>query len=214
GLIDTHVHLPQVRAIGHLGRPLLDWLDHCALPEEAKLSDDTYAAAVAEEFLTGLTAAGTTSAMVVGAHVGAAMDIFLSAAATAGLRTPAGLVTSDRTLPEARLTDGEASVAEGQRLSDAWHGAGRLRYAVTPRFSCSAGPELLAAGGALVADNPDIWVTSHINENRDEVTGVAQIHPEALDYLDTYDRAGLLGRRTVLAHNVHPQDRELARMAE
>src|SRR5699024_7638669 len=43
---------------------------------------------------------------------------------------------------------------------------------------------------------------------------VAQIHPEALDYLDTYDRAGLLGRRTVLAHNVHPQDRELARMAE
>src|SRR5699024_7859125 len=59
-----------------------------------------------------------------------------------------------------------------------------------------AGPELLAAGGALVADNPDIWVTSHINENRDEVTGVAQIHPEALDYLDTYDRAGLLGRRT------------------
>ncbi|WP_298418561.1 guanine deaminase [Brevibacterium sp.] len=214
GLIDTHVHLPQVRAIGHLGRPLLDWLDHCALPEEAKLSDDTYAAAVAEEFLTGLTSAGTTSAMVFGAHFGAAMDIFFSAAAKAGLRITSGLVTSDRNLPEALLTDVETSVAEGQRLIDAWHGTGRLRYAVTPRFSFSAGPELLAAGGALVADNPDIWVTSHINENRDEVTGVAQIHPEALDYLDTYDRAGLLGRRTVLAHNVHPQDRELARIAE
>ncbi|WP_209372986.1 guanine deaminase [Brevibacterium renqingii] len=214
GLVDTHVHLPQVRAIGHLGRPLLDWLDHCALPEEAKLADDAYAEAVAGEFLTGLQAAGTTSAMVFGSHFASAMDIFFSAAAEAGLRITSGLVTSDRNLPEPLLTDVDRSVAEGQALIDRWHGAGRLRYAVTPRFSFSAGPELLAAGGALAEANPDIWVTSHLNENRDEIAGVAEIHPKALDYLDTYDRAGLLGRRTVLAHNVHPQDRELARMAE
>src|SRR5699024_11982698 len=94
------------------------------------------------------------------------------------------------------------------------YGTGRQRKQLTPHFSSPAWPEQPPAGGALVADNPDICVTSHINENRDEVTGVAQIHPEALDYLDTYDRAGLLGRRTVLAHNVHPQDRELSRMAE
>lgn len=55
GFVDTHVHFPQVRAIGHLGRPLLDWLDECALPEEAKLRDDAYAAGVATDFLTGLT---------------------------------------------------------------------------------------------------------------------------------------------------------------
>ena len=66
GLVDTHVHLPQVRAIGHLGKPLLDWLDQCALPEEAKLGDPAYAEAVAGEFLTGLISAGTTSAMVFG----------------------------------------------------------------------------------------------------------------------------------------------------
>src|SRR5699024_10509156 len=155
-----------------------------------------------------------TAAMVFVAHFGAAMDIFFSAAAKAGLGITSGLVTSDRNLPEALLTDVETSVAEGQRLIDAWHGTGRLRYAVTPRFSFSAGPELLAAGGALVADNPDVGVTSHITENRVEVPGVAQIHAEALDYLATYDRAGLLGRRTVLAHNGHPQDRELARMAD
>src|SRR5699024_11218086 len=124
----------------------------------------------------------TAAAAVFGARRGGAMDSSFSAAAKAGLRIASGLVTSDRNLPEALLPDVETSVAEGQRLIDAWHGTGRLRYAVTPRFSFSAGPELLAAGGALVADNPDIWVTSHINENRDEVTGVAQIHPEALDY--------------------------------
>ncbi|WP_025776995.1 guanine deaminase [Brevibacterium sp. VCM10] len=214
GLIDTHVHLPQVRAIGHLGRPLLDWLDQCALPEEAKLAGPAYAKAVAGEFLTGLISAGTTSAMVFGSHFASAMDIFFSAASESGLRITSGLVTSDRNLPEALLTDVERSTEESQALIDRWHRKGRLRYAVTPRFSFSAGPELLAAGGRLVEENPGIWVTSHLNENVDEISGVAQIHPEARDYLDTYDRAGLVGRRTVLAHNVHPQDRELARMAE
>lgn len=214
GFVDTHVHFPQVRAIGHLGRPLLDWLDECALPEEAKLRDEAYAAGVARDFLTGLTSAGTTSAMVFGSHFATAVDILFQAAAEVGLRMTTGLVTSDRNLPEVLLTDVDRSVAESQRLIDDWHGQGRLRFAVTPRFSFSAGPELLAAGGGLVADNPGIWVTSHLNENRDEIAGVAEIHPEALDYLDTYDRAGLLGERTILAHNVHPGDRELARMAE
>ncbi len=39
GFVDTHVHYPQVRAIGGLGMPLLDWLERCALPEEARLAD-------------------------------------------------------------------------------------------------------------------------------------------------------------------------------
>ena len=159
GLVDTHVHLPQVRAIGHLGRPLLDWLDQCALPEEAKLGDPAYAKAVAGEFLTGLISAGTTSAMVFGSHFASAMDIFFSAASESGLRITSGLVTGDRNLPEALLTDVERSTEESQALIDRWHGKGRLRYAVTPRFSFSAGPELLAAGGRLVEENPGIWVT-------------------------------------------------------
>ncbi|GAA1637780.1 MULTISPECIES: guanine deaminase [Brevibacterium] len=214
GFVDTHVHYPQVRAIGHLGKPLLDWLDEAALPEESKLGDDAYARAVAHEFLTGLTSAGTTSAMVFGSHFASAVDILFASAAEVGLRMTTGLVTSDRNLPEVLLTDVDRSVAESQELIDRWHGRGRLRFAVTPRFSFSAGPELLAAGGGLVRDNPGIWVTSHLNENRDEITGVAEIHPESRDYLDTYDRAGLLGAQTILAHNVHPTDRELTRMAE
>ena len=39
GFVDTHVHYPQVRAIGALGMPLLEWLERCALPEEARLAD-------------------------------------------------------------------------------------------------------------------------------------------------------------------------------
>ena len=37
-LVDAHVHFPQVRAIGALGMPLLEWLERCALPEELRLA--------------------------------------------------------------------------------------------------------------------------------------------------------------------------------
>src|SRR5699024_11497484 len=78
GLLDTHVHYPQSRAIGHLGKPLLEWLSECALPEEEKLVDDAYARSVADEFLTGLIGSGTTSAMVFGAHFASAVDILFA----------------------------------------------------------------------------------------------------------------------------------------
>ena len=68
GFVDTHVHFPQVRAIGGLGMPLLDWLEKCALPEEARLADASYAASVATDFVSGLVRAGTTTALVFGSH--------------------------------------------------------------------------------------------------------------------------------------------------
>ena len=43
GFVDTHVHFPQIRVIGGLGLPLLDWLEQCALPEESKLADAGHA---------------------------------------------------------------------------------------------------------------------------------------------------------------------------
>ena len=39
-----------------------------------------------------------------------------------------------------------------------------------------------------------------------------RLFPDALDYVDVYDRAGGLGSRTVLAHAVHLSDRELDRL--
>ena len=43
---------------------------------------------------------------------------------------------------------------------------------------------------------------------------VARLFPEAIDYLDVYDRAGGLGPRTILAHAIHLRTREVARLAE
>jgi len=214
GFVDTHVHYPQVRAIGGLGMPLLDWLDECALPEEEHMADAGYAGQVADELLAGLAQAGTTTALVFGAHQASAMDVFFAAAEGSGLRITAGLVVGDRLLKDTLHTTPDAALSEAGRLIETWHGRGKLRYAVTPRFSLSATDELLAACAQTFTSREDLYFTSHVNENTAEVEAVAELFPHAAHYLDTYDRHGLLGPRSVLAHNVHPVPAELARMGE
>ena len=96
GFVDTHVHFPQLRAIGGLGLPLLDWLEQCALPEEARLADLDYARTIAREFVAALIDAGTTTALVFGSHFARAVDALFQAAADVGLRITSGLVVSDQ----------------------------------------------------------------------------------------------------------------------
>ena len=213
GFIDTHVHYPQVRIIGGLGVPLLEWLDECALPEEARFGDHAYAAAVAREFVSGLVSNGTTTALVFGSHFASAVDILFHEASRAGLRTVAGQVVSDRLLRPELHTTPERTYSEGKALIEKWHGQGRNLYAVTPRFSLSASEGILDACAALINEFPDVHFTSHSNENRAEIQTVRDLFPASRDYLDTYERAGLLNRRSVLAHNVHITGRELGAMA-
>ena len=207
GFVDTHVHFPQVRAIGGLGMPLLDWLERCALPEEARLADPTYAASVAADFVDGLARAGTTTALVFGSHFAGAVDALFAEADRVGLRVTSGLVLSDRVLRQDLFTDPDRAYAEGLALATRWHGHGRLRYAVTPRFSLSCTDPLLESAGALLRDVPEALFTSHLNENAEEIAGVRDLF--GCDYATSYDKHGLLGPRSVLAHNVHPTRGEL-----
>ena len=211
GFVDTHVHLPQVRAIGGLGMPLLAWLEQCALPEESRLADQDYAGAVAEDFLNGLVAAGTTSALVFGAHFGPAMDLLFAGAADRGLNITSGLVLSDRILRPSLLVTPEHALAASRELIERWHGRGRLRYAVTPRFSLSTTDAMLEVCAELLTG--DIWFTSHLNENAAEIAAVAEFFPRAAHYLDTYAQHGLVTSRSVFAHNVHPVPAELELLA-
>jgi guanine deaminase len=213
GLIDTHVHFPQVRIIGALGMPLLEWLERCALPEEQHLASPSYAATIASELVAGLVAAGTTTSLVFGSHFAPAVDALFAEAARFGLRVTSGLVVSDRVLPAPLLTTPERAYAEALDLASRWHGHGRLRYAVTPRFSLSASDPVLAACAAVLGEVDGACFTSHVNENPVEVATVATLFADRAHYVDTYDHHGLLGPRSVLAHDVHPTDPELAVLA-
>ena len=213
GLIDTHVHFPQVRVLGGLGYTLQDWLEQRALPEEARLADPGYAATIAREFLDALVSHGTTTAMVFGSHFAGAMEVFFTLAEQSGLRICSGLVLSDRALlPELRISP-EAAYRESRALIERFHGKGRLLYAVTPRFALSASEEMLKMCGAMLGEDVSLRFTTHINENMREIEEVARLFPNARDYLAVYERFDLVGPRSVLAHNVHATDAEIARVA-
>jgi guanine deaminase len=213
GFVDTHVHYPQQSVIGAMGLTLLDWLRERTLPEEARLADTPYARDVARRFVRALARNGTTSALVFGAHFPEAQAAFLEEAEASGLRLTSGLVLGDRLLHPALEADPESCYRESEALLTRWHGSGKLRYAVTPRFALSCSEGVLEACGALLSRYPEVYFQTHLNESHAEIETVAELFPWAQDYLETYARYGLVTERSVFAHNVHPTEGELERLA-
>lgn len=213
GLVDAHVHYPQLPVVGAMGLRLLEWLELRTLPEEARLADQGYARSQARAFLAALARNGTTSALVFGAHFSSAMEAFFEEAERSRLRIAAGLVVSDRELRGALHVDAETAYRESRALAERWHGRGRLRYAVTPRFSLSCSDAVLEACGVLAGEIDGLLVTSHLNEAPSEIAVVADLFPWARNYLETYQRHGLVGKRSVYAHNLHAGEEELEALA-
>ena len=214
GMIDTHLHFPQLRIMGALGRTLLDWLDRVALPEEVRMSDQAYAVDIARGFVHALAAHGTTTALVFGAHFASATRALFEIAQTAGLRVVSGLVLSDRMLHPQLHQAPRAAYEDSAALIRDFHRKGRLLYAVTPRFALSASEAMLEVCHSLVRDHPGVRFTTHLNENVDEIAEVARLFPWALDYLAVYERYELGGAGAVMAHSVWTTDAELARLAD
>lgn len=212
GFVDCHVHFPQARMIGALGLPLLDWLERYALPEEARFAEPDYAQAVAREFVGALVDAGTTTALVFGSHFAPAVDALFESASSLGLRITSGLVVGDRMLRPDLHTTAQRAYDEGLELASKWHRTGRNRYAVMPRFALSCTDELLASCSALHQAVGGSWFSSHLNENVAEIATVRELCGSG--YLESYDRHGLVGHRSVFAHNVHPETAELDRLAD
>lgn len=213
GMIDAHVHYPQLHRIASHGEQLLDWLERHIFPAEKAFSDPVHAAAVADEFLDELLRHGTTSALVFGTVHAASVEAFFVAAKARQLRMVCGKVLMDLG-PEGLRDSVEKARAESEALIAKWHGRGRLGYAVTPRYALTSSDEQLAVAGELLAAHPGVLLHTHLAENEAEIAAVAARFSEAVDYLDAYDRYGLVTDRSVFAHGVHLPDRSCARLAE
>lgn len=213
GFIDTHLHAPQLEMIGSYGGHLLEWLNRYTFPTERKFEDPEHARRVARAFYDELLRNGTLSALIFSTIHATATDIFFEEAERRGFRGIIGKTMMDRNAPEYLLdATPQQSYDESRVLLEKWHGRGLLRYAITPRFAPTSTPELLEVAGTLKREFPDAWVHSHISENQNEVRWVQELFPEA-EYADVYDRYGLLGDRTVLAHGVWLSEEELDLLA-
>ena len=214
GFIDVHIHYPQTRVVGSYGVRLLEWLQKYTFIEEQKFADPAHAGDVARFFLDELARQGTTTAMVYCTVHPESAEAFFEEAERRNARMIAGKVMMDRNAPPALTDDPQRGYDESKALLTKWHGRGRLGYAITPRFAITSTQAQLEAAGALASEFPDAHVQTHLSENGDEIALTKSLFPHARDYLDVYEQAGLLGRKSVFGHCIHLEDREIASLAQ
>ncbi len=213
GFIDLHVHFPQTDVIGSPADGLLPWLEQYTFPHEARFADRAYADSVAQVFLDELLRHGVTTPLAFCTSHPASVDALMVAARARGLRLIAGKVLQDRHSPDGVRDETAQSLADTEALIRRWHGQDRLGYAITPRFAPSCSEAQLRGAGELAAKYPDVWIQSHVAENRDEIRWARELFPDARSYLAVYEGFGLMRERSIYAHCIHfdDDDRRLMR---
>ena len=200
GFIDAHVHLPQWDSVGVGGLRLLEWLERVIFPAEAAWADVDVARGVASRAIAGFDAAGTTG---IAAYCTVHHDAARAAGelvAASGRRALVGQVLMDMGAPEVLCRPAAQLLDEAASLEH----AGRMKWAVTPRFALSCSEELLAGAGALARER-DAAVQTHLSETVEECARVAELFGGP-HYTGVYERFGLLGPRSVCAHGVQLDD--------
>jgi guanine deaminase len=202
GLIDSHVHMPQLEVIASHGTELLDWLNTYTFPAEARYADAALCAARASTFLDALLAHGTTAAMVFPTVHAASADALFAAAQQRGMRLITGQCLMDRHAPPSLTVAVDQAERDSEALIAHWHGQGRLAYAATVRFAPTSTEAQLAMTGRLLQRHAGLYFQTHVAENQAELAWVAELFPSARSYLDVYAQHGLIGARSMLAHGI------------
>ncbi|TPW17749.1 MAG: Guanine deaminase, partial [Elusimicrobia bacterium] len=207
GLIDAHCHLSQYPAVAADGLQLLPWLKRHIFPLERAFRG-AKARALARRFFADMASCGTTTACVYTTVWKDSAELCFQEAEASGLRVIMGKVMMDRGSYDTAfgrahpgVSRRAVSLAESEALCERWHGRdrGRLSYAFTPRFALSCSMELMK-GAARLAERHGAYIQTHLAENQDELMAVRAAFPGCRNYTDVYERAGLLGPRTILAH--------------
>jgi guanine deaminase len=213
GFIDLHIHFPQTDCIAAHGDQLLDWLENHVFPAEAAFADPIFAAEAARFFIGELLRNGTTTALVFGSSHKVSVEALFAEAFRRDMRLIAGKSLMDRFAPETLRDTVESGRRDMLELIAAWSGRGRLDYAVTPRFAVTSSEAQLTMAGEVLAAHPEVWMQTHLAENPAEIARAEGLFPAAPDYLGIYERFGLVGPRSVLAHCIHLDDDAFARIA-
>ena len=212
GFVDTHVHYPQVDVIASYGTQLLDWLNRYTFPAELAFAERAHADAAAEFFLDRVLENGTTTAAVFCTVHPQSVDAFFTASEARGLGMIAGKCLMDRHAPEGLTDTADTGYRDSKALIERWHGHARSRYAITPRFAPTSTLSQMQAMGRLAREHSDVYIQSHVAENRAEIAWVNELFPGHRSYLDVYDHYGLLRDRSIYAHCIHLDDADRARM--
>lgn len=223
GLINTHHHFYQTltRAWAPVvNQPLFPWLKTLypvwARLTPAKLELATQVA-LAELLLSGCTTAADHHYLFPDGLENA-IDVQVEAVRKLGMRAmltrgSMSLGEADGGLPpQQTVQQGEVILADSQRLIHSYHERGegaQIQIALAPCSPFSVTPEIMRASAEL-AEELDVRLHTHLAETLDEEDFCLQrFGLRTVDYLDS---VGWLGPRTWLAHGIHFNADEIARL--
>jgi guanine deaminase len=212
GFVDMHIHYPQLDVIGSPADGLLPWLENYTFPEEKRFAAQDHSAQAATFFIAELLRNGVTTALAFATSHTESVNALFTEAQKSSLRLMTGKCLMDQNAPDGVRDETEQSLIDTEALIQRWHGVDRLGYAITPRFVPSCSEAQLRGAGALAAKYPDVWIQSHVAENKDEIAWVKTLYPDARSYLAVYEQFGLLRPRAVYAHCIHIDDADRALM--
>ncbi|MCL2695333.1 MAG: amidohydrolase family protein [Clostridiales bacterium] len=211
---DMHLHAPQFAMLGMgMDLPLLDWLNAYTFRTEAQFADLDYAREVYMQLAQQLVKNGTTRiCMFSSVHTDATL-LLMEILEQSGICGFVGKVNMDRNCPDYLAETLEQSKRETLRWLDGCARFNHIKPILTPRFTPTCSDELMAWLGQLAAER-GLYVQSHMSENLAEIDWVCQLHPDCKQYWETYQKYGLFGNNTVMAHCVFSDERERAAMRE
>ncbi len=215
---DAHTHLPQVDSVGCDGLPLLEWLARVIFPAEEWWGRGA-ARSMARTAIRRLALEGTCGfAGYLTSDAATARSVLDWIERSTPMRMIAGRVQMDCSAPDALTREDRERVrmrptpsaivssGSGEEVDAAI--SPRVWMSANPRFALACSRELMAEVGWAREKHPGMFVQTHLSESPDELRAVAAMFPEEEHYAGIYDRAGLLGSRTLLAHCVHLSDAE------
>jgi 8-oxoguanine deaminase len=225
GLINTHHHFYQTltRATpAALDRTLFPWLG-ALYPIWARLTpqalDAAATVALAELLLSGCTTT-TDHHYVFPAGLEDAIDIEIAAAGRLGIRTVLTRGSMNRSQrdgglpPDSVVQAQDTILADSERLIARYHDASpdaMTRIALAPCSPFSVTTSLMTETAALAA-RTGVRLHTHLAETPDETAFcLATLGCRPLDYLE---QCGWLHDRTWLAHGIHFDADEIARLAK
>ncbi|MEX5588799.1 8-oxoguanine deaminase [Pseudomonas urmiensis] len=223
GLINTHHHFYQTltRAWAPVvNQPLFPWLKTLypvwarLTPAKLELASQV---ALAELLLSGCTTAADHHYLFP-QGLDNAIDVQVEAVRKLGMRAmltrgSMSLGEDDGGLPpQQTVQQGEVILADSQRLIHSYHERGdgaQIQIALAPCSPFSVTPEIMRAS-AVLAEELDVRLHTHLAETLDEEDFCLQrFGLRTVDYLDS---VGWLGPRTWLAHGIHFNPDEIARL--
>ncbi|USR39045.1 8-oxoguanine deaminase [Ectopseudomonas hydrolytica] len=223
GLINTHHHFYQTltRAWAPVvNQPLFPWLK-TLYPVWARLTPEKLAlaskVALAELLLSGCSTAADHHYLFPGG-LEQAIDVQVEVVRELGMRAmltrgSMSLGEADGGLPpQHTVQSGEAILADSQRLVERYHQRGdgaQIQIALAPCSPFSVTQDIMRASAEL-AEQLGVRLHTHLAETLDEEDFcLRQFGLRTVDYLDS---VGWLGPRTWLAHGIHFNAEEIARL--